>query len=92
MAKKKNSKKKCQTFHARRRAEQRFGIQLNIDEAVKAIQNGNAKLIERQSLRVTVWLVEQDGKKFPVVYDKQRQSIATVLPKEYLISFGIKVD
>jgi hypothetical protein len=63
----------------------RYGITLDHSAALADIHSGKARFVERQSHRVTLWLVEQHGKIMPVVYDKDRDSIATVLPIEHVI-------
>lgn len=77
------SKKYSQRAHAKRRALERFGIELTKDvrrTLVQAIQKGEARFRARQSLRITHWIVEYQGKELPVVYDRQRHEIVTVLP------------
>lgn len=77
------SKSTNQKRHARRRAAERYDLDLHQDaqqKIIRAIQGGEAKFIRRQSLRVTVWEVEFEGRKLPVVYDRKRKTIATVLP------------
>lgn len=79
------SKKTCQRIHAKRRALERHGLQLNrfdLFEMVKLIQGQKAEFVERQSLRVTVWRVPWGDRKLKVVYDKVRKNIVTVLPVE----------
>lgn len=60
-----NIKKLNQARHARQRAEQRFSLVVNHAEmrrVVKDIQQGRATFIDRQSLRVTRWVVQVGGK------------------------------
>lgn len=42
---------------------------------------GKARFVDRQSNRVTRWVVEDEGREFPVVYDSRRKTIVTVLPE-----------
>lgn len=84
MSKRKSNKAKAQKRHSTIRALQRFGISLDHKKAIEAIQGNTATFIERQSNRLTVWLIEQDSKRFPVVYDSTRKTIVTVLPNEWL--------
>jgi hypothetical protein len=87
------SKKQSQHIHVRRRFNERYGVILN-DEMhrlfVLQIQQGrNAVFHCPQSNRVSIWLVNVD-KKFipgstvdvdvPMVYDKERKQIVSVLP------------
>ena len=79
------SKAKAQRSHAARRSREREGFRLHPARqirAVKQIQNGEADFIERQSGRITLWWVEIDAHRLKVVYDKQRQTIVSVLPKK----------
>lgn len=68
--------------HAIRRAYERLDIILDYDKAVSDIQRKKGKFIKKQTNRVTVWKLEQDGKEFYACYDKQRKTIATVLEEE----------
>ena len=85
-------KAKAQRRHAKTRALQRYDLDLSredLEELVRQIQLGKAEFILRQSCRVSFFAVELRGQKFPVVYDKQRKTIVTVLPCEgYLDAEG----
>ncbi len=77
------SKLLAQRAHAKRRAAERFGLNLTKEaqrEIVSRIQNGKAKFLEKQSLRISLWLVDWNGTEMRVVYDKNRKSIVTCLP------------
>jgi len=76
-------KEDCQRLHAKRRALQRYGLVLGVkeqEEIIKLIQRGKAKFINRDSLRVTIFAVEYEGKLLKVVYDGERKTLASVLP------------
>jgi hypothetical protein len=78
------SKDRSQAIHARRRSLERYGIDLSSRKQiliVGKIQRGESEMVERQSLRISVHEVELEDEKLRVVYDKNRQSIVTVLPK-----------
>ena len=80
-------KAQSQRAHAKRRARERYGLHINRDlyrELVQRIQLGRARIIERQSNRIAVHLLEIDGVQYPVAYDNQRQTIVTFLPQEYM--------
>lgn len=80
------SKKKCQQKHVMRRARERFSIHLSESDylaIVDLIQDNKGIFIERQSHRITVWLVKYNGTNMIAVYDKERGTIATVLPLHY---------
>ena len=77
----------AQRFHAKKRALQRYGVNLPTTAQaaiVKLIQKGQARWLKTQSNRVTHWAVEWEGKILPVVYDKLRKQLVTVLPPEAL--------
>ncbi len=89
MHRKRRTKKtqKVLVKHAGLRAAQRYGIcfgEAENQNAVRQIQQGKAVLIERQSLRVSVWKVTIEGVEIPVCYDNRRKSIITCLPPECL--------
>lgn len=80
-----NSKKRCQYRHAKRRFLQRQGVEVSngdLDSLVRIIQRGEAEFVERQSLRITKWRVDVFGMPCVVVYDRSRKSIVTVLTDE----------
>lgn len=80
--KKSLSKIKAQRVHFKRRVDKRFGIEINRHkhrEIVQTIQNGKAKLVGRQSNRLTVWMVEIQGSEVKVVYDKLRKTLVTAM-------------
>lgn len=71
--------------HAGLRAAQRYGIYFGEEEhqeAVRQIKRQEAKFVERQSIRVTVWIVEIEDVKMKVCYDSQRKAVITCLPPE----------
>lgn len=89
MRRRKRSKKtqKVLVKHAGLRAAQRYGIHFGNEEnreAVRQIQRGEAKLIERQTNRVSVWRVKIEDVDIPVCYDAHRKSVITCLPPECL--------
>lgn len=78
-------KKEAQEIHARRRAMTRFGVTFGPGrqaEAIRQIQAQEAKFLDRQSNRVTVWEVVVEGNTLIAIYDASRKSIATVLTPE----------
>lgn len=71
-----------QRIHAKKRLQQRFGININrheYQELVKQIKCGRAKFLKRESNRVTLFLVEWQGRYIRVVYDGIRKNIVTAL-------------
>lgn len=74
-----------QRIHAKKRALERCGVNLNrhdMRELVTSIQKGHFSLLEKQSNRVSVFKAKIDEEYYPVVYDRQRKTIVTVLPKD----------
>lgn len=73
------NKRQAQQQHATLRAFQRFGLKIKLKEIVKLIQEGKAHFLRRSSLRVTLWLIEIEGKRLVALYDSKRKSIITFL-------------
>lgn len=92
-----NKKAKNQVAHATRRARQRYGISLkqhDYTDLCRVLTKGNSQdcvFLQKQSNRVTFWAVFYEDKWLPVVYDKLRKRIATVLPPEALLPFKDKL-
>lgn len=85
----KMTKSNSETFHAKRRFKERYGIEFNKEmrkEMIRLIQMSQSHLVEVQSRRVTVRDVIYGGEVYRVVYDSIRQNIITVLPKEAQVS------
>lgn len=80
------SKKKSERLHARRRARERYGIEVGAHtrrRIIQAIQAGRSKPVRRTSNRNTVHDVTLDDELVVrVVYDNQRKEIVTFLPPE----------
>lgn len=75
-------KDKQQRQHAKFRALQHFGVDLSnkeYDDLVSQITNGTAKFIEKQSDRVSVFLVVMRGTAVKAIFDKKRNTIVTFL-------------
>lgn len=68
--------------HAKERAIERFGIELQgstRDRMIRDIQSGRAVPVNKISKRVTVFLLEFAGQPCKVLYDCHRKEIATVM-------------
>ncbi|HUU58862.1 MAG TPA: hypothetical protein VMZ50_04915 [Phycisphaerae bacterium] len=85
-------REESQYRHARRNARGRWGIDLTrelYDAWVAAIQNRNkgvgVRSLGRETRTRTHFAVEHDGREIPVVYDRERGTIATVLPESGLL-------
>lgn len=71
--------------HAKKRAAERYNLDLNRDarqEIVRKIQHNEAEFVGKQSNNRSFWRVDHAGESLNVVYDKQRSTMCTVLPKE----------
>ncbi len=78
------SKAKCQIKHCKRRALERYGVMLSrrqIADLVSQIQTGKAKFIERQSHRVSKFLVHLGERDISCIYDNKRKTLVTFLPR-----------
>jgi hypothetical protein len=81
-----DAKGRAQRRHAKRRALERLGVQLNhhdLAEIVEQIRERRSRFIERQSCRVAIHEVQHAGQTFVVAYDKLRRTVATVMPAEW---------
>src|SRR5271167_2789991 len=71
--------------HAKRRAAERYDLDLNKDarrEIVHMIQTNRAEFVSKQSNNRSLWKVSFQDKSLNVVYDKLRSTLCTVLPPE----------
>lgn len=85
--KKARTKKDNQIAHAKKRAAERYGLVLNrreYMEVVNLIQDGKAQFMYRTSNRLAVFSLTYMETDVVVVYDKQRKTVVTFLPKECL--------
>lgn len=81
----KKTKKNGQIKHATQRALERYGIELTQhkrETMIKMIQTGKAKIVRKQSHRVSIFSLIFEEKEVIVVYDKERKNIASFLPLE----------
>ncbi len=87
MQRRPDSKAKAQRKHAKRRASERYNLSINRHdqhEMVRMIQVGpgpNVRFVEKQSLRVSLWEIFFKDQWCKVVYDCQRKTIVTFLPR-----------
>ena len=87
MKQSKPTKRSNQKKHAMRRFKERFGIELTSSQykgAIRKIQSGKAKFIERQSVSVTVFKIIVCGIEVVAVYDKSRGRIVTFLTEDMI--------
>lgn len=93
------SKAASQFRHAARRAQERYGLDLNKDryrQLCQFVQDGHGECLGKQSNRLTVWriVVPLDGGihlTCNVVYDKQRHTIVTFLPPGITDAKGVTI-
>ena len=83
-----NNKKICLNKHAKKRAEERFGVTLNRDDLYNvssAIRGQKAKFKQAISNRVTAWIVSLPGTSEEAIalYDRKRHAVITFLPLDY---------
>lgn len=82
-----NKKLKRMKQKAKLRAAERFGLDLsNRDLAmiVRQIRYQESIFVMRSTKRVSLHIVEHNGTKLPVVYDKNRGALVTILPVQVL--------
>lgn len=79
------TKSTAQRLHAKRRAKQRYGLELKREDLAaiaRQIQSGHSTCVAKQSVRVTIHRLEWQGTYFEVVYDRERKNVVTFLPLE----------
>ena len=85
---KRNSKEKNQRYHAKVRMLQHYGIQLTNLDLMKMAEiyrhNPDVAILHRQSNRVVKAVIPYKGDVYPIVYDKIRHQLVTILKEEYL--------
>lgn len=91
------SKKDSQKRHAKRRAEERYGLSLKDEDyraMVAMIEEGNEKItqLDKQSLRITLFAVLWDERWLPIIYDNKRKTVVTILPKIALQPYEKKLE
>jgi hypothetical protein len=87
------NKAQSQRRHAKRRAVERYALDLNrkdLARIVADIQHGRARFLGRQSNRVSLFGVSLSihgvMREVPVVYDRERKQVVTLLPLNELVS------
>ena len=79
------TKAQAETVHAKRRAAERLGVNLNKENRrtlIHAIQHGELHFVRRQSLRVSVFRAIINDQEVDIVYDRSRKRIITFLYPE----------
>lgn len=88
---KRKTKAQNQEMHAKIRFAQRYGVMICDDtyrDMVQQIQSGKAKFIRKQSNRVSHFWVTWHDQTVPVVYDKLRGTVVTVLMPQWVEADG----
>jgi hypothetical protein len=76
------TKRQAERIHAKRRAKERFNMELTPemrDKIIGKIRQGKAILVERQSLRTSKYMLVVSDQLVLVIYDKNRHEIVTLL-------------
>ena len=85
---KRMSKAKNQRYHAKVRALQRYAVKLtnyDLDRMAEIYRHSPDTIkLYKQSNRVTKALITYNGVVYPIIYDRQRKQIVTILKPEYL--------
>ena len=83
-----NSKEKNQRYHSKIRALQHFGQQLtNLDlEKMAEIyrHSFDTRLLKKQTCRLMKAIITYNDNVYPIIYDKKRHQIVTILKPDYL--------
>lgn len=82
MLRRKTTKTECERIHVKRRFMERFGINLSRNkriEIIKAIQNGKATFIKKESNRISLFDVDIEHQVVRVAYDNLRKEIVTAM-------------
>lgn len=87
-SRKRKSKEKNQRYHAKVRALQRYFVKLtnyDLDRMAEIYRHSPDTIrLYKQSNRVTKALITYNGVVYPIIYDKHRKQIVTILKPEYL--------
>lgn len=87
-AKKKGNKARNQNYHAKLRALQRFGVALNNDDLGRMAEvyrhDPSTTILYKQSNTRIKAIITYRGEAYPIIYDKTRHQLATVLTPDYL--------
>lgn len=75
-------KANAQEAHALRRSVQRLGKPIDVKEVASKIRRGESIFLEKENHRKTHHLVQVDEEWVHIVYDKTRQVVITILPRD----------
>lgn len=91
------TKQAAERLHANRRCRERYGFSLNDARhrtICAMIHEGSRECVflERQSLRISLFAVFLEEAWLPVVYDRVRKTVVTVLPDVVLNEHSDKLE
>ncbi len=72
------------TQHARRRARERYGIELEVGKAISTIRSNRAKMVHRITKQKAIYRIVQDELQILVLYHRTQQKIITVLLPDHI--------
>ena len=85
---KRNSKEKNQRFHSKIRALQHFGQQITNDDLEKMAEiyrhSEDTRILKKQTCRLVKAVITYNDTVYPIIYDKKRHQLVTILKPEYL--------
>lgn len=85
---KRNSKDKNQRYHSKIRALQHFGQQITNADLEKMAEiyrhSEDTRILKKQTCRLVKAVITYNDTVYPIVYDKKRHQLVTILKPEYL--------
>lgn len=78
----KRSKQACEVEHFQKRCLERVGRIISQRKLKDMMHEGSLRFIERQSNRVSLFLLPQSSGNLVLFYDKQRNTFVTILTYE----------
>ena len=85
---KRNSKEKNQRYHSKIRALQHFGQQITNADLEKMAEiyrhSFDTRILRKQTCRLVKAVITYKDTVYPIVYDKKRHQLVTILKPEYL--------
>ena len=85
---KRNSKEKNQRYHSKIRALQHFGQQITNADLEKMAEiyrhSEDTRILKKQTCRLVKAVITYNDTVYPIVYDKKRHQLVTILNPDYL--------
>ncbi len=85
-------KHRAQYLHFKSRLYERYGMRINrtrYRELCSCVGPGHTRVLEKQSRRVWILLMEIDGVRVPVVWDRYRGRLVSALPPGSEAEFSV---